>query len=471
MLSSMHDEDGAPRSAQGGDWFDEEWDDGASSASAARAVPRSGARSGVEARAADGESPDEVAQGPAADPGGETGRPARPRRSRRVPLTPAPDEDVAFDADDEATSVIPAEHYRFGVPRVVVIHSPAAPPTAPRGFRVPVKTLVFLAAAAVGLYFVWPQLVGFFDAVPGLRTIGWYWFVLMAALQAGSFACYWAVMRVTVHERRWSVLALTQLASNAFGRIVPGGAASVGSLGYQMLVAAGTPKGRAVTGLTAATLLSTATLVVLPVFSLPAIFAGAPIGRSLVRALEIGVAAAALIVVGGAVILFTDRLLLWLGRVAHRVLDRVRPAGAPRDELPARLIEERDLIKRSLGDRWWLALSAATGKWLLDFASLLAALAAVGATARPSLALLAFVVAGVLGTIPLTPGGVGFVEVGLAATLGLAGVGAAEATAAVLAYRLVAFWLPIPVGLVAGAVFTRRYGGRRRAGDLVTEGG
>ncbi|MBN2204440.1 MAG: flippase-like domain-containing protein [Thermoleophilia bacterium] len=388
-----------------------------------------------------------------------------------MPPAPAPDEEIRFGEGDGEPSVIPVAQYRFGLPRVVVIHSPAAPPTVPRGFRIPVKTLVFLAAAAVGLYFVWPQLVGFFDAVPGLRTIEWYWFVLMAALQAASFACYWAVMRVTVHERRWSVLALTQLTSNAFGRIVPGGAASVGSLGYQMLVAAGTPKGRAVTGLTAATLLSTATLVVLPVFSLPAILAGAPVGRSLVRALEIGVAAAALIIVGGAVILFTDRLLLWLGSVAHRVLDRVRPAGAPRHDLPARLIEERDLIKRSLGDKWWLALSATTGKWLLDFASLLAALAAVGATARPSLVLLAFVVAGVLGTIPLTPGGVGFVEVGLAATLGLAGVGAAEATAAVLAYRLVSFWLPIPVGLVAGAVFTRRYGGRRRARSLAAESG
>jgi hypothetical protein len=425
----------------------------------------------VDARAVDGESLAERAEGSAADTGGETGRKARPARFRRVPPAPAPDEEIRFGDGEHEPSVIPAAHYRFGLPRVVVINSPAAAPTAPRGFRVPVKTLVFLAAAAVGLYFVWPQLVGFFDAVPGLRTIGWYWFVLMAALQAASFACYWGVMRVTVHERRWSVLAMTQLASNAFGRIVPGGAASVGSLGYQMLVAAGTPKGRAVTGLTAATLLSTATLVVLPVFSLPAIFAGAPVGRSLVRALEIGVAAAVLIVAGGAVVLFTDRLLLWLGRVAHRVLDRLRPAGAPRDELPARLIEERDLIKRSLGDKWWLALSATTAKWLLDFASLLAALAAVGATARPSLALLAFVVAGVLGTIPLTPGGIGFVEVGLAATLGLAGVGAAEATAAVLAYRLVSFWLPIPVGLVAGAVFTRRYGGRARARVVVAEDG
>jgi uncharacterized protein (TIRG00374 family) len=295
-----------------------------------------------------------------------------------------------------------------------------------------------------------------------LRTVEWYWFLLMAALQAGSFALYWGVMRVTVQEHRWSVLAATQLSSNAFSRIVPGGAASFGSMGYQMLVTAGAPKGRAVTGLTATTLLSTAVLVTLPVVALPAIIAGAPIERSLLRALSIGAVVAVLIVAGGGLALFTDRPLLWVGRVVARVLDWVKRAGAPRTDLPGRLLEERDLIKGSLGDKWWVALPAAAGSKLLDYASLLAALAAVGATVRPSLVLLAFVVAALLGTIPLTPGGIGFVEVGLAATLGIAGVGAAEATTAVLAYRLVSFWLPIPVGLVAGAWFTRRYGARAR---------
>ena len=88
----------------------------------------------------------------------------------------------------------------------------------------------------------------------------------------------------------------------------------------------------------------------------------------------------------------------------------------------------------------------AVGNKLLDFGALLAALAAVGSTPRPSLVLLAYVVAAVLGMIPITPGGLGFVEAGLVATLGLAGVSGGDAVLAVLAYRLVAFWLPLPVG-------------------------
>jgi uncharacterized protein (TIRG00374 family) len=71
--------------------------------------------------------------------------------------------------------------------------------------------------------------------------------------------------------------------------------------------------------------------------------------------------------------------------------------------------------------------------------------------------LLAYVVAALLGMVPITPGGPGFVEVGLVATLGLAGVGIAQATLSTLAYRLVSFWLPIPAGGIAYLLHRRRY--------------
>ena len=63
-----------------------------------------------------------------------------------------------------------------------------------------------------------------------------------------------------------------------------------------------------------------------------------------------------------------------------------------------------------------------------------------------------------LGLLPLTPGGLGFVEAGLTGTLALAGVSAGAAVVATLAYELVSFWLPIPAGGVAAVVHRRRYG-------------
>ena len=64
-----------------------------------------------------------------------------------------------------------------------------------------------------------------------------------------------------------------------------------------------------------------------------------------------------------------------------------------------------------------------------------------------------------LSQIPLTPGGLGFVEAGLTGTLALAGVPGGAAVLVSLAYRLVSYWLPLPAGLAAWVMHRRRYGG------------
>ncbi len=71
--------------------------------------------------------------------------------------------------------------------------------------------------------------------------------------------------------------------------------------------------------------------------------------------------------------------------------------------------------------------------------------------------MLAYTAAELLALVPFTPGGLGFVEAGLVATLALAGVPPRDAVVATFAYRLVSFWLPIPAGGVAYGLFRRRY--------------
>ena len=61
------------------------------------------------------------------------------------------------------------------------------------------------------------------------------------------------------------------------------------------------------------------------------------------------------------------------------------------------------------------------------------------------------------GLLPFTPGGLGFVEAGLAATLAVAGISTGDALVATLVYRMLTFWLPIPLGGVAAYVFRRRH--------------
>lgn len=331
-------------------------------------------------------------------------------------------------------------------------------PPMPLRSRIPVKRIVILSITAVALYFVWPKIVLLFSQVPELRTITWFWFVIIVLLEAASFACYWGLMRVAVGEKSWFVIATTQLSSNAFSRIVPGGAASGGSVSYQMLTRAGSPPARVLTALTATGLISSAVLLALPVLSIPAILTGAPVDRSLLRTLQIGAVVFFFILGVGALLLFTERPLEEVGRAAQRIINRLRRRHEKLTGLPDTLVKERDLIKGVIGDRWWEALLYAGGNWLLDFGVLLAALASTGANPRASLVLIAYVVAALLGMLPFTPGGLGFVEVGLVGTLQLAGVSPAQAVLATLAYRLVAYWLPIPVGLVAYVFYRRRFG-------------
>jgi putative heme transporter len=319
---------------------------------------------------------------------------------------------------------------------------------------------IFLLVTAVSLYVVWPSLLQVTSAWPNLRKLNPIWFLLMPAAEAVSLACIWSLQATVLQTRRWFLIGTAQLSSNAFAKIVPGGPAAGGALQYSMLTAGGLDGTRVAGGLTAASLISTATLTTLPLFSLPAILGGAPVHRGLVEAALLGAVFFVAFVSGGALLLATDGPLLLLGRIAVAVFRRLPRSVRPKageDDLPERLVRERDQIRTILGARWWLALLEAAGNWGFDYLALLFALVAVGAKPRPSLVILAYVSAAVLGMIPLTPGGLGFVEAGLTATLALAGIPSGQAVLAVLAYRLASYWLPLVAGAVAWGLHRRRF--------------
>ena len=193
--------------------------------------------------------------------------------------------------------------------------------------------------------------------------------------------------------------------------------------------------------------------------AVPAILRGG-VSRGLVEAAVIGlVVLVALFAIGER----ADRLRR-SARVG-RPHDPARPQPAapqlaePLRRLPAAAAARARPDRRDLGPRWKRALAATGGRWAFDYATLLAALAAVGSQPRPGLVLLAFCAAQVLAQIPITPGGLGFVEAGLTGTLTLIGVPAGSAVLATFAYRLFSYWLQLPVGLAAFGWHARRYAG------------
>jgi uncharacterized protein (TIRG00374 family) len=292
----------------------------------------------------------------------------------------------------------------------------------------------------------------------------------MLVAEAASFVSLWLLQRLAIRTRDLYAIATSQLAGNAFGRIVPGGGATAGALQYRMLVQADVPPAQAASGLTASSLLVFAVLLGLPLLAIPAVIRGVvSTDNQLVRAAIAGLILFFALFIVGVVRMATNGPLCRLGGLIQRVRNRLWRHREPMTTLPARLIDERDMLLEVLGQRWWEALAATVGRWFFDYLALLGALAAVGATPRPTLVLLAFVAAQVLAQIPLTPGGLGFVEAGLTGTLALAGVHGGAAVLASLAYRLVSYWLPLPAGLVAWILHRRRYGTSAEEDALVGE--
>jgi uncharacterized protein (TIRG00374 family) len=317
---------------------------------------------------------------------------------------------------------------------------------------------VLLAIAGVSLYLLAPALLQVFGAYDKLGEFAPQWWIAMVVLQIGSYACMWAVQKIAMRADSWGPVITSQLASNSFGRVVPGGVAASGAMQYAMLARGGVPAAQAASGMTASSVLVFGTLLALPLLALPAVLFGAPVDPGLGRAALIGGVVFVLLFAAGTAAILWDRPLVAVGRAAQSLRNRLRGSGTQRSDLPGRLLRERDEVREVLGRNWWQALLLSAGRWVLDYLTLLAALTAVHSSPRPSTVLLAFCAAQFLGTLPLTPGGLGFVEAGLTGTLVLAGVGTGASVVATLAYRMVSFWLPIPAGAVAAVIHRRRYG-------------
>ena len=122
-----------------------------------------------------------------------------------------------------------------------------------------------------------------------------------------------------------------------------------------------------------------------------------------------------------------------------------------------------------LGQQWLNATLLSAGRLLFDYLCLLFSVRAVGAHPRPSLILLAYAVAGIIGLVPITPGGLGIVEASLSALLVLAGLDTFQAVLATLAYRLASYWLPLLSGPFAYWAFKHRYRNSKLPPPLAAE--
>ena len=291
----------------------------------------------------------------------------------------------------------------------------------------------------------------------------------------GALYCYSLLTRAALGDSAamvssWRVFRI-QLSTKALASIVPGGSAASSALGYRLLTVSGVP------GPDAGFALATAGLgsaIVLNVLFWLALVVSIPI-RGFNPA-YVSAAIAGIILLGLIAALIygllegrgrSEKVFRWTARKLHMNEDRaaaaVRHIAGRLEDLAA----DRKLLVRVAG---W-----ATANWVLDVAALWVFLRAFGPAPDVDALVVAFGLVNVLAVIPLLPGGLGTIDIGLPLALTGFGVSRATAVLGVGTYRLAQFFFPIVLGgvmytsLRVGPWSIERVDRLRRLRDLANE--
>jgi uncharacterized protein (TIRG00374 family) len=252
---------------------------------------------------------------------------------------------------------------------------------------------------------------------------------------------------------------LTQ-ASTASTYIAPGGAAVGVALAYAILRGwrfAGSSVGLAVavTGIW-----NQLALLAFPAVSLALLTLQQEKNGLLQTVATIAFAVFVVAAAGFAAALSTPKLARLIGEMAASLVNwvlrlfRRGPVGWSGDSF----VRFRNQAIGLLRHRWLvLTLSTLAGQ-LSVFLLFLVSLRVLGVSAAEVSAVEAFAawsLTRLLGSLPITPGGIGVVEVGLTTALVGFGGGNAEVVAAVLVYRFLSIVPTLLIGLIAGAMWRR----------------
>src|SRR3954451_9564766 len=139
-----------------------------------------------------------------------------------------------------------------------------------RPWRVIFRVLLLLATA-VSLYFLFPSLVDLFTQWHSLADLQPWWLLLAVVFEAASVTALWEVQRIALRTASWFAVGTSQLAGNAAGNVIPGGAATAGAFAYRLLVRARVRREDVAAGLASVSITNTTTILAFPVLALPAI--------------------------------------------------------------------------------------------------------------------------------------------------------------------------------------------------------
>jgi putative heme transporter len=318
--------------------------------------------------------------------------------------------------------------------------------------------------------FALPRFASYGAVWASLQAMSLPWLGVIAATLAASLVTTWLMITAVLPSLRLRQAAAVNLGSSAVANTLPAGGAVAMGVSWAMLSGWGVGTGEYVRYTLVSGLWNVFVRLGLPVVALTICVLT---GRPSVAWQAAAYTGAGLLVLAVLAFRATLRREAFAGR-ADRALARLLTAGCrlARRPAPARarglVMDFRAGAAGLLAQRWRRITVTTVASHLTLWLVLLACLRASGLTQgqvswQASLAAFAFV--RLLSVLPLTPGGVGVVEVGLTGPLaaGLPPADAAKVAAAVLLFRAVTYLLPIPLGAAAYLSWRHTHRQRRRA--------
>jgi len=312
---------------------------------------------------------------------------------------------------------------------------------------------VVVSVLLVGLIvrFVFGQFANLSDVTTVFRTLSWGELTVLVLVAIWNLLTYWVVVVVATPGMTVAQAGVLTQSTTAVSNAFPGGGAIAVGLTYTMMSSWGFSRSRATLSVVVTGIWNTFIKLGMPILALALLALLGPAGAGRTAAAVLGLAGLVAAVVIFALVLrsqaFAARAGIASGRLASKLLAVVKRQPVHGWDLA--VVKWRSRVIGLVRHRWHALSVSTVVSHVSLFAVLLVALRVTGVPSADvgwAEALAVFAFARLVTAIPVTPGGVGVVELALIAGLTQAGGADANVVAAVLLFRLLTYVLPIVIG-------------------------
>ncbi len=317
-----------------------------------------------------------------------------------------------------------------------------------------IQTVVVVFLLLGGIYFLFPKLIGLSDALGKLDDADPLWIAIAIGFNVLAYATYIALFKAVVGgdalRLTWKETYEINMAGVAGTLLFSAGGAGGIAVTYWALRKAGMPRRDVARRMVAFVTLHYAFYpIALIVFGV-LLRTGVLNGKSSVELTIVPAGVAGLMLILGVLVtMIPPDAERRLARFAHSERSRhwLQNAG----KVPATLGEG---FRFALGlfahpRRGGLAVIGAAGFWAFSIGVLWASFHAFGVHVPLAVVVQGFFLGMVANLFPLAPAGVGAVDAGMIGAFVLFGLDEETVFPAILIFRLVSFWMPIPPGIFA----------------------